>query len=102
MEHDDAIRQRAEALTVIVRDAVKDALSEICFSTGDTTTMVSVAEAARRLSIGRTKLNELISSRALPSVTVGERRLLRRSTSTPSPPVKATVRELRVRASEVQ
>jgi excisionase family DNA binding protein len=73
----DANRLLAEAIGAVVREAVKDALSEISVTGGDTATTVPVAEAARRLGLGRTKVNELISSGDLPSVLVGKRRLLR-------------------------
>jgi excisionase family DNA binding protein len=67
----------ADALAGVVREAVKDALGEVTISTTSTPAMVSVSEAAGRLGLGKTKLNELIASGELPSVVVGKRRLLR-------------------------
>ena len=77
VDHDDANRLLAEAIGAVVREAVKDALREIYATNGDTVTTVSVAEAAQRLGLGKTKVNELIASGDLPSVLVGKRRLLR-------------------------
>jgi excisionase family DNA binding protein len=77
-DSDDPCRRLAEALGTVVREAVRDALQEIGVgSSNDTTTLVSVPEAATRLGIGMTKLRELIARRDLPSVVVGKRRLLR-------------------------
>ena len=67
----------AEALAALVRQAVKEALAEVTASTPGSANLVSVAEAAHRLGIGKTKLNELIASGELPSVVLGRRRLLR-------------------------
>jgi excisionase family DNA binding protein len=66
----------AEALAAAIEHAVKEALGEASPPAGNAT-MVSVPEAAQRLGIGRTKVNELIASGALPSVVIGTRRLLR-------------------------
>jgi excisionase family DNA binding protein len=66
----------AEALAAAIEHAVKEALGEVSTPTGNIT-MVSVPEAAQRLGIGRTKVNELVASGALPSVVIGTRRLLR-------------------------
>jgi excisionase family DNA binding protein len=73
----DATQLLAEALAAVVRDAVREALREMCVSNGDTAALVSVGEAAHRLRLGKTKINELIGSGELPSVLVGTRRLLR-------------------------
>jgi excisionase family DNA binding protein len=45
-------------------------------SESDGSVMVSVPEAARRMGIGTTKLKELIALGQIPSVKLGERRLI--------------------------
>ena len=52
-------------------------MAEVTSVPSDNATMVPVADAAQRLGLGRTKVNELIQSGELPSVMVGKRRLLR-------------------------
>jgi excisionase family DNA binding protein len=86
---DDPYRLLADALGAIVRDAVQEGvrigvqegvrvvLSEVHLERGDNATLVSVLEAASRLGLGRSKVNELIASGDLPSILVGTRRLLR-------------------------
>ena len=69
----------AEALAALVRQAVKEALAEVTASTRESANLVSTAQAADLLGIGKTKLNELIASGELPSAVVGRRRLLRPS-----------------------
>jgi excisionase family DNA binding protein len=75
----DPYRLLAEALDAVVRHAarhaVAEALAEVRMATE--ATMVSVPEAAHRLGLGRTKVNELIAAGELPSILVGKRRLLR-------------------------
>jgi excisionase family DNA binding protein len=66
----------AEALADAIEHAVKEALCQ-ANTPADKATMASVPEAAQRLGLGRTKLNELIARGALPSVVIGTRRLLR-------------------------
>jgi excisionase family DNA binding protein len=66
----------AEALAAAIEHAVKEALGEPSTPAGNIT-MMSVPEAAQRMGIGRTKVNELIASGPLPSVVIGTRRLLR-------------------------
>jgi excisionase family DNA binding protein len=66
----------AEALTAVIRQAVRDAMSEAVEMT-DNVTLISVSEAAQRLGLGMTKLRELIASGEVPSVVIGKRRLLR-------------------------
>jgi excisionase family DNA binding protein len=67
----------AEALSTIIRDAVRDVLQEVNAAGADNAALISVPEAAQRLGLGMTKLRELIASGELRSVVVGTRRLLR-------------------------
>jgi excisionase family DNA binding protein len=81
VDQDDANRVLAEALGAVVKEAVRDgvikAMTEL--RAAGEPAMVSVPEAANRLGLGKTKVNELIASGDLPSVVVGKRRLLRPS-----------------------
>src|SRR5438094_8744072 len=59
----------AEALADAIEHVVKDALGQASTPAGNAT-MVSVPEAAQRLGLAKTKVNELIARGALPSVVV--------------------------------
>jgi excisionase family DNA binding protein len=72
----DPYQALAEALRLVVEDAVTKALAAAKPQTADDAVMVSVPEAAHRLGIGVTKLKELIGAGRIPSVLVGRRRLL--------------------------
>lgn len=73
----DPFQGLAEAFAIVVRQVVVEALTQARTPATDTVTMVSVPEAAHRLGLGKTKVNELIACGALPSRVVGKRRLLR-------------------------
>ncbi|HLH75033.1 MAG TPA: helix-turn-helix domain-containing protein [Chloroflexota bacterium] len=74
----DPFHGLAEAISNVVRHAVHEALVEMGSKLpSDTATLVSVPEAAQRLGLGKTKVNELIACGALPSRIIGKRRLLR-------------------------
>jgi excisionase family DNA binding protein len=66
----DAIRAVAEDIVARMVDAVKPG------SESDGSVMVSMPEAARRMGIGTTKLKELLAAGEIPSVKVGDRRLV--------------------------
>jgi excisionase family DNA binding protein len=74
----DPFHGLAEAISNVVRHAIHEALTQTGSSpAADKATLVSVPEAAHRLGLGKTKVNELIACGALPSRIVGKRRLLR-------------------------
>jgi len=66
----------AAALADVVASAVAEALAGRATLPPDTAELLSVQEAARRLSIGTTTVKRLIATGELRSVTVDRRRLV--------------------------
>jgi excisionase family DNA binding protein len=73
---EDPYRDLGEALAVVIRKELREALADVTMPGANTFTMVSVGEAAHRLGPGKTKLNRLIAAGELGSVLVGRRRLV--------------------------
>jgi excisionase family DNA binding protein len=66
----------ADALLDVVRRAVADAMSDLTPTQPDTAIAVSVAETAKRLSLGLTTTKNLVNSGQIRSILVERRRLV--------------------------
>jgi excisionase family DNA binding protein len=73
---DDPYDAPADALRAVVDDLVSRVVAAIQPGADKHEVMVSIAEAAKRLGLGTTKLKELIATGQIESVKVGERRLV--------------------------
>lgn len=72
----DPFDRLATALADVVRSAVAEALAGLATGATDTAELLSVEEAARRLSLGTTTLKRKIAAGDIESVLVDRRRLI--------------------------
>jgi hypothetical protein len=66
VDDDDRDLAFGRAFRAVLRREFREVLSEMPATNGDGAALVSVNEAAQRLGLGRTKVNELITARKYP------------------------------------
>lgn len=72
----DPYEALGQALQAVVEHAVTTALTSLPTQVSDAPAMLSVAEAAKQLGVGTTKVKQLIAAGRLSSVSIGRRRLV--------------------------